>query len=203
MKGRRANRLSLPYHERERQQRGRILSHEGLPPVKTKGLQFEAVILSVLPRRIYILQDHYGVFIDLRSVIEAMGLSWLAWTRFFSRFAEAWDTAEDKPIVRPSMQGDPCFDHRRDETLLLEVKYFLAWLEEIRRPLYEISQIAHDMSRALRWLPPAEWQRDSREPSGPDDLRRDQCRLRDGPAVGQAGCHHVILAAGAGRRGSA
>ena len=39
--------------------------------------------------------------------------------------------------------------------------------------------------------------------AGPDDLRRHLRRLRPGPAVGQARCHHLLLAEGDGRRGGA
>ena len=50
-------------------------------------------------------------------------------------------------------------------------------------------------------VPNGDWIR--RRPRRPDHLRRHQRRLRDGPALGQAGCRHFLLAEGAGRRSRA
>ena len=49
----------------------------------------------------------------------------------------------------------------------------------------------------------AEWRLDRRRPRRPHDLRRDLRRVRDGPALGQARCHDLLLAEGAGRRSGA
>ena len=48
-----------------------------------------------------------------------------------------------------------------------------------------------------------EWRLDSGRPRRPHHLRRHQRRLRDGPALGQARCRHLLLAEGAGRRSRA
>ena len=44
---------------------------------------------------------------------------------------------------------------------------------------------------------------DRRRPRRPHHLRRHLGGLRDGPALGQARCRHLVLAEGAGRRGGA
>ena len=56
----------------------------------------------------------------------------------------------------------------------------------------------HDLGRAR-----AGRRLDRGRARGADDLRCDLGRLRDGAAVGQARCHHLVLAEGAGRRGAA
>ena len=49
----------------------------------------------------------------------------------------------------------------------------------------------------------AQWRLDSRRPRRHHHLRRHLGGLRDGPALGQARCHHLLLAEGAGRRSGA
>ena len=67
------------------------------------------------------------------------------------------------------------------------------------RPRRGVRVERHDLAACA--LP--ERRLDPARPRGPGDLRRDQRRLRDGAALGQARCRHLVLAEGAGRRGGA
>ena len=68
------------------------------------------------------------------------------------------------------------------------------WLLELRHRC-GVHMERHHVGRAH-----AAWRHDPGGPRGPDHLRRHQRRLRDGPALGQAGCRDLLLAEGDGRR---
>ena len=87
-----------------------------------------------------------------------------------------------------------------------------SWTRRYMRRLRPICRSEHRRTSTTTWCSPGTapprgcacpMVTGSRQTRRPDDLRRHLGGLCDGSAVGQAGCDHVHLAEGAGRRGRA
>ena len=127
--------------------------------------------------------DTGAVEMALWSMLGARGVDVLTW----ESFGEGWATDVVKQL-------------KLKDARVLDAPY--GKLPDLRqvdwRPRRGVSLERHHLGRAR-----AEWRLDRRRPRGPGDLRRHLGGLRDGPAVGQARCRHLVLAEGAGRRGGA
>lgn len=91
----------------------------------TPGLRYRAVTFQSLKKPIWVVQDYDQSFwIDAKSVIEAIGMSWAKWQLALRR-------------KRTSIKLDSCLDRNGAETFLVSELFFLPWLREME-PLLQI-----------------------------------------------------------------
>jgi phosphoserine aminotransferase len=126
--------------------------------------------------------DTGAVEMALWSLLGPKGVDILAW----ESFSKDWATDVTKQLKLSDARGDlgavrPAAD--------------LAQLD----PARDVVFVWNGTTSGVRLPTPTS----SAGPRGPRDLRRDQRRLRDGPALRPARCRHLVLAEGAGRRGGA
>ena len=120
---------------------------------------------------------------DVDASLGARGVDVLA----FESFGEGWLTDIEKQLqpLRPAAAQGP--------------------VRRAARPRRGRSGARHGLLLERHHLRRARPRRrlDPRRPRGPHALRRHLGRLRDGAALAQARCRHLVLAEGAGRRGAA
>lgn len=114
------------------------------------------------PRPIYILIDGSDCFIDVRSLCEALGISWRRWELLFKNRAISW-------------RLEKCLDRNGKATLLLNAKLAMQVLGEIRPVLLDTySGRAADLALRLR----AHWREDFAEAADIEQQGLSDPRIR-------------------------
>lgn len=87
--------------------------------LRTPGLTYKPVTFSSLPKSVWVVKDHDSVvWVDLRTVIEAIGMSWHRWKLTLAPRRGGW-------------KFDSCLDRNGKETLLIEELHLVRWLIDI------------------------------------------------------------------------
>lgn len=87
---------------------------------QTAGLTYKPVTFSSLTKAIWVVKDHDSVvWVDVRTVIETLGMSWHRWKLSLAPRRGGW-------------KFDSCLDRNAKETLLIEELHLVRWLTDIQ-----------------------------------------------------------------------
>lgn len=103
-----------------------------------QGLQYKALAFSHLRKPVWLLKDQDAiVWVDVRSVIEALGMSWQRWHLLIKMHRKAWGF-------------DSCLDRHALETELVPEIRFIRWLNEINSVLRSYPRHVEERAKLLR-----------------------------------------------------
>lgn len=87
-----------------------------MPNTPESGLAYRAVKFAHLTKPVWVLQDEQGIYwVDLKSVLMAVGMSWPRWQLVLRQQHKAW-------------QMTTCLDRHLSETRLIPEQSFVRWL---------------------------------------------------------------------------
>lgn len=110
------------------------------PAQHDDGLRYHPVKFKCLPKAVFVIDDgKEDLLVDLRSLIEAIGMSWLRWRLLIRHKKAAWGAEE-------------CVDTHARETYLIPAGTVLRWMAEVHQHILSHSYAAALRAKAVRHL---------------------------------------------------